>query len=254
MARFLIMEYTKINAETIDKWIEEGWEWGIPISHEAFLEAKKGNWEVGLTPTKAVPKEWFGDLKGKKILGLASGGAQQMPVFAAAGAKCTVLDYSERQLLSEKEVAEREGYEIEIVHADMTKTLPFPEESFDIVFHPVSNCYVKDVDHVFREAYRVLKKGGRLLSGLDNGLSYAFDDAQEKIVRRLPFDPLANEADMRESLETDSGVQFSHDVSEQIGGQLRAGFILKDIFGDTDAAGNFHDHNIECYFATLALK
>ena len=72
MARFLIMEYTKINAETIDKWIEEGWEWGIPISHEAFLEAKKGNWEVGLTPTKAVPKEWFGDLKGKKILGFFS--------------------------------------------------------------------------------------------------------------------------------------------------------------------------------------
>jgi len=39
-----------------------------------------------LTPTKPVPREWFGDLKGKKLLGLASGGGQQMPIFTAAGA------------------------------------------------------------------------------------------------------------------------------------------------------------------------
>jgi 2-polyprenyl-3-methyl-5-hydroxy-6-metoxy-1,4-benzoquinol methylase len=34
-------------------------------------------------------------------LGLACGGGQQMPVFAALGADCTVLDYSEKQLASE---------------------------------------------------------------------------------------------------------------------------------------------------------
>ena len=51
-----------------------------------------------LTPTKPVPHEWFGELKGKKVLGLASGGGQQMPIFAALGASCTVLDYSPRQL------------------------------------------------------------------------------------------------------------------------------------------------------------
>ncbi len=42
-----------------------------------------------------------------------------MPIFAAAGAVCTVLDYSERQLENERMVAQREGYEIEIVRADM---------------------------------------------------------------------------------------------------------------------------------------
>ena len=40
----------------------------------------------------------------------------------------------------------------------MTKTLPFENENFDIVFHPVSNCYVEDVQHIFNEAYRVLKR------------------------------------------------------------------------------------------------
>lgn len=69
------------------------------------------------------PHNWFGDLKGKKVLGLASGGGQQMPIFAALGAKCTVLDYSKKQLESEKQVAEREEYDIRIIRGDMTKRL-----------------------------------------------------------------------------------------------------------------------------------
>lgn len=51
------MYYTDINSKTIDKWIEEGWEWGKPITHETFLDAKNGKWNMLLTPTKYVPKE-----------------------------------------------------------------------------------------------------------------------------------------------------------------------------------------------------
>ena len=91
-------DYQDANAAVIDRWIAEGWEWGKPIDHETYLQAQNGQWSVVLTPTKPVPREWFGDLKGKKLLGLASGGGQQMPVFTAAGAECTVLDYSEKQL------------------------------------------------------------------------------------------------------------------------------------------------------------
>ena len=68
------MDYQDINAQTIDRWIREGWEWGKPISHEVYEKAVNGEWAVYLTPTKTVPHEWFGSLKGKKILGLASGG------------------------------------------------------------------------------------------------------------------------------------------------------------------------------------
>ena len=74
------MDYQDINAETIDRWIRDGWEWGKPISHEVYGKAKNGEWDVFLTPTKPVPHEWLGELQGKRILGLASGGGQQMPV------------------------------------------------------------------------------------------------------------------------------------------------------------------------------
>ncbi|MGP1523814.1 MAG: class I SAM-dependent methyltransferase [Treponema sp.] len=129
--------YQDINKASIDRWIGEGWEWGKPISHEVYENAKKGKWDVLLTPTRAVPHEWFGNLKGKKILGLASGGGQQMPVFQALGAECTVLDYSLKQIESELFVAEREKYEIRAIQGDMTQRLPFEDETFDIVFHPV---------------------------------------------------------------------------------------------------------------------
>ena len=125
------VKYQDINSKTIDRWIEEGWEWGIPVSHEIIEKAKNGEWGVYLTPTKVVPKEWFGDLKGKKLLGLASGGGQQIPIFSVLGADCTVLDYSSKQCESEKMVAKREGYEVNILQLDMTNPLPFDDETFD---------------------------------------------------------------------------------------------------------------------------
>ena len=248
------MNYQDINAATIERWIEEGWEWGKPISHEVFLQAKEGNWDVVLTPTKNVPHHWFGDLKGKKVLGLASGGGQQMPIFAALGAECTVLDYSEKQLESEKLVSEREGYDIRIVRADMTKRLPFEDEEFDLIFHPVSNCYVKEVKPIWKECFRVLKKGGSLLSGVDYYINYIIDEEEKEIVNSLPFDPLTNEAHRKMLEEEDAGMQFSHTLEEQLGGQLEAGFTLLELFEDTNGFGRLHDMNIPAFLALRAKK
>ena len=248
------MNYQDIHAKTIDRWVEEGWEWGVPITHEAYVDALAGNWDVVLTPTKAVPHSWFGQLKGKKVLGLASGGGQQMPIFAALGAECTVLDYSPNQLKSEELVACREGYEIHIVRADMTKKLPFADGSFDLIFHPVSNCYVEKVEPIFAECYRVLKSGGVLLCGLGNEVNYLVNEDETVICNTMPFNPLINE-DQRKQLEADDcGMQFSHTAEEQLGGQLKAGFILTDIYGDTNGEGRLHRMGVETYYATRAVK
>ncbi len=248
------MEYTEINAGTIDRWVDEGWEWGQPISHEEYEKARSGEWDVKLTPVKYVPHEWFGRLKGKKLLGLASGGGQQMPIFTALGAECIVLDYSERMLEQDRLVAAREGYDIGIVRADMTKKLPFEDDSFDIIFHPVSNCYIEDVKHVWKECHRVLKKGGVLLAGFGLDLIYAFDDDETEIINVLPFNPLKNEQHKRQLMEADCGMQFSHTLSEQIGGQMEAGLTLTHLYDDTSGAGRLHEHNITTYAATRSVK
>ena len=248
------INYTKINAETIDSWVKDGWEWGKPISHRDFTEAKNGKWSMVLTPTKPVPKEWFPSLKDKKVLGLAAGGGQQMPIFAALGADCTVLDYSEAQLESERKVAKREGYQINIVCADMTQKLPFESSYFDLIFHPVSNCYIENVMHVWQECYRVLKSGGLLMSGLDNGINYIFDENETRLCRSLPFNPLKNKELLDEMLKQNEGVQFSHTLDEQIRGQIKAGFKLTDLYEDTNGSGKLHDFGIPTFWATLAQK
>ena len=107
---------------------------------------------------------------------------------------------------------------------------------------------------IWRECFRVLRRGGVLLAGLDNGLVYAFNDEETALVNTLPFDPLANEEQLRILEAGDDGIQFSHTIEEQIGGQLAAGLRLTDVYGDTNGTGNLYEHNIPTYWATRAVK
>lgn len=251
--------YTQINSITWDSWAENGCDWSIPVTHEEYAAAQAGQWGVYLTPTIHVPHDWFGNLQGKQLLGLASGGGQQIPIFSALGADCTVFDYSHRQLEAERLVARREGYTVNIIKGDMTKPLPFDSESFDIIFHPVSNCYVEDVYHVWNECFRVLKPGGILLAGMDNGLNFLFDDDGTlplQAVNKLPFNPLrASKEEYERMAENGEGIQFSHTLEEQIGGQLKAGFMLTDLYEDRDREGNgiLREYAPQ-YIATRAVK
>ena len=165
-----------------------------------------------------------------------------------------VLDYSEKMLEQERTVSVREGYSIEIVRADMTQPLPFADESFDLIFHPVSNCYVREVRPIWKECFRVLKRGGALLAGLDNGLNYVFDEDETNIVNTLPFDPLSNPEHAWQLARDDGGMQFSHTLEEQLGGQLEAGFRLTALFEDTNGVGKLYEHNIPTYVASRSVK
>ncbi|MBR6209379.1 MAG: class I SAM-dependent methyltransferase [Oscillospiraceae bacterium] len=249
------MKYTQQNAQIIDSWqTKYGLPWMEPISHERYLDACRGDWDITLTPVRPVPHHWIGDVRGKKVLGLAAGGGQQMPVLCALGAECTVLDISRTQLESEEAVARREGYAIQLIRGDMTEPLPFPDESFDMIINPVSNHYIEEVLPVFAECHRVLKKGGQLLCGLDTGIYWMLDSREERVVHTLPFNPLKDRAIYEELMENDMGLLFSHTLEEQIGGQLKAGFRLLDLYEDTNGAGPLHEKNVPTFIATRCRK
>jgi SAM-dependent methyltransferase len=248
------MSYQDANAAAVDRWVAAGWEWGRPIDHATFASARDGDWSILLTPSTPVPDAWWPELEGARVLGLACGGAQQMPLLTAAGAHCTVLDYSESQLASEREVAEREGYDIDVVRADMTRPLPFGDGIFDLVVNPVSICFVREVGPLWHEVARVLTPGGVFLTGFGNDLDYIVDESEERVVHGLPFDPVENPDDAAELERDDAGMQFSHGIGQTVGGIARAGLVIDDVIDDLHTEGRLHDMGIPLFEILRAHK
>jgi SAM-dependent methyltransferase len=194
------------------------------------------------------------------VLCLASGGGQQGPIFAAAGARVTVLDNSPRQLGQDRFVAERDGLALHLVEGDMADLSTFASGSFDLVFHPVSNCFVSDVRSVWREAFRVLRTGGRLLAGFLNPALFMFDSEEVDrgpLVVRYPI-PYEDRRDLTPErlarLQAEGqALEFSHTLTDQIGGQLDAGFVLTDMYEDRHS-DFVPARYFPTYLATCAVK
>jgi SAM-dependent methyltransferase len=228
-------------------------QWTVPVSSQEIENARRGCWTIVLTPIKPVPAQWL-DVAGKQVLCLASGGGQQAPILAAAGADVTVLDNSPRQLESDARTAEQHGLSIATVRGDMANLHLFADCSFDLVVHPVSNCFVPDVLPVWREAFRVLRGGGYLLAGFANPAFYIFDhDLAERTGRlevtfSLPYADAARPADQP--------LEFGHTLEAQIGGQLAAGFSIIGMYEDTNRGHDMHPLNkyMPTFIATRALK
>lgn len=237
-------------------------QWSVPVAPEVIARARAGELALVLTPTTTVPAAWLGDVRGKRVLGLASGGGQQGPCLAAAGAIVTIFDNSPEQLARDRAVATRDGLTLTTVEGDMRDLSVFADESFDLIFHPCSNCFVPDVRPVWREAYRVLAHGGELLSGFSNPVVFALDVAQERagIVQlryRTPFAPgdYPDDAELQRLRDEGSPLEFGHSLEDQLGGQLDAGFVLVGLFEDgwPDDPAPIH-RLMKCYVATRARK
>lgn len=237
--------------------------WVQPVSPEEIAAAKNGQWQVILTPTKAVPAEWFGDIKNKRVLGLASAGGQQVPIFAAAGASVTSFDNSPEQLHQDELVAQREGLEIALEQGDMANLSCFDDETFDLIFHPVSNIFSENILPVWQHCARILKPGGRLLSGFMNPDFFIFDhqDIDEggplHVCFSLPFadiEQLSHEQIVARQ-QRGEALEFSHSLQSQIGGQLEAGLMLAGFYEDRwDTQSTPLNDYMPTSMATLAIK
>ncbi|QSQ14943.1 class I SAM-dependent methyltransferase [Myxococcus landrumensis] len=255
------IDVRKHNREAWDRQVSLGNRWTQPVGPEVIAAARRGEWSVVLTPSKPVPPSWFGDIVGKRVLCLAGGGGQQAPVFAAAGAKVTVLDNSPGQLGQDRLVAEREGLEIRLVEGDMRDLSVFEDGGFDLIFHPCSNAFVDTILPVWREAFRVLRPGGVLLSGFTNPVIFLFDpELQDKgvlqVKYKMPYSDFTSltETERRRYTDKHEPLCVAHTLQDQIGGQLDAGFLLAGYFEDKFEKGDLVAEYFDSYIATRALK
>ena len=83
---------------------------------------------------------------------------------------------------------------------------------------------------------------------------FIFDDETRCAVTSLPVDPLSDSALYEEAMRENRTLQFSHTLEEQIGGQLKAGLRLLDLYEDTCGEGPLHEMNIPMFVATCSVK
>ena len=248
------------NQAAWDKYVTEEVTWTIPVSSEVIESARKGEFEVSLGANSSVPRHWFPDqLQGVKILCLACGGGQQAPVLSAAGADVTVMDISAKQLEQDTKVAQSAGLPLSTRQGDMRDLSAFADNSFDIIFCPVSITYIPDLQPLFSEAYRVLSVGGRFMLGAPNPAIYLFDAEKWEqgiylVTNTLPFNSLdeLNEEQRQQFLKDKKAIEYSHTLSSIIGGQIEAGFQIDGFYEDSldeNLSRYFKD-----YFSTKAIK
>lgn len=243
------MDVLKYNRDAWDRQVEKGNMWTMPVTPDEVAAARAGDWEIIVTPDKPVPRAWFPEkIEGSDILGMASGGGQQGPIFAALGANVTILDNSPNQLAQDQMVAEREGLTIRTIQGDMADMHQLEDESFDLVINPVSVVFVPDVRPVWKEAFRVLRPGGALIVGMGNPVIYIFDvaaseDHGELIVKySLPYSDLHDLTDEERKRFSDRNepLEYGHTWDDLIGGQLDAGFLIAGFHED-----NWHPDGIK---------
>lgn len=238
------------NAKIWDKQAENNGPWSQPVSQDVINKAKKGQWEIHITK-KPLPTHWLPlDIKEKNILCLASGGGQQAPVLAAAGAHVTVVDTSIKQLERDEFVAKRDNLSLTTLQCDMRDLSKFEDNHFDYIIHPISNLYIPDLTDLWKACYRVLKPKGTLLASFYNPVLFVFDRdptlAEQGLLKpkfKLPYSALEDK-----QYNPEEAMTFGHTLSEQIGQQIDAGFSVTGFYEDDHPSPRFL---IESFMKTM---
>jgi SAM-dependent methyltransferase len=255
------MDARAYNREAWNREVEGGKNrWSQPVDAETIAKARQGDFSILLTENIPVPHKWFPHLRGADVLCLASGGGQQGPLLATVGANVTVFDNSPAQLKQDQFVAEREALSLRTVEGDAADLSVFADESFDLIFNPVSTVFMQDVRAVWREAHRVLRHGGILMTASMNPIHYIFDlyKADEgilEIAHSIPYSDLTSipKEDLDELIEKGLPVEFGHSLTDLLGGQCDAGFVITNLYEDYMLESPLHKYH-PSYIATRAVK
>lgn len=235
------------NARAWDRLAEGRAALARPAADEAFGDPRTWLGSGGSGGTAGRP--WLPErLQGLSVLCLAAGGGKHGPLYAAAGAKVTVLDSSRAMLELDRQVARERRIDLEILQGSMDDLSMLAAGRFDLVIHPVSTCYVPDVARVFREVARVTRPGGLYVSqhkspvSLQASLEPGASGRYELRHPQAGGEPLPPAPPSR--LRETGTHEFIHSMSALLGGLCAAGFAIEDVCEPdhtqpTAAAGSF---------------
>lgn len=218
------------NARAWNRLAREGSALATPAPDDAFDDPRRWLGGGGPRGQAWIPPR----LDGLRVLCLAAGGGRHAPVYAAAGAEVTVVDLSAAMLELDRRVADERRLSIMTIQASMDDLSSLASAAFDLVIHPVSTCYLPEVEPVFREVGRVTRTGGLYVSqhkspsSLQSTLKPGASGRYEIAHPSRPSGPLPAEAPC--PLREAGTMEFVHTLTAIIGGMCRAGFTVEDCF------------------------
>jgi SAM-dependent methyltransferase len=220
----------ELNRRAWDDLVRDRQRFTIPARDEDFVDPLAKLDSIG----------WLGgNIHGKRLLCLAAGGGKHGPLYAAAGAVVTVVDLSPAMLELDRQVAAERKLELRTVLNSMDDLAACQDGEFDIVIHPVSTCYVPQLQPVYREVARVTRPGGLYVSQHKQPASLQADvqpsahgyELVEPYYRSGPLPPVTG------SLHREAGtLEYLHRWEELLGGLCRAGFVIEDLAEPLHAA------------------
>ena len=254
------LDFLKYNRQAWNQLSQKGNRWTVPVTASEISDARGGTLNLLLTPSKFIPASWYPP-KGSRILALASGGGQQVPMLAAAGYEVVSFDNSERQLEMDFNTAESFGLQIKCVQGDMNDLSVFELNSFDAVFNPCSTGFVPDVANVYSQVGRVLKPGGIFMTGFANPVIYLLDillaeKGEFKLKYAQPYSDLLSLDDMelKHFMDANEPLVYGHSLTAHFKGQIDAGLQIIDMFEDFWGEENPLDRHFPGFISTLARK
>ena len=106
--------------------------------------------------------ELAGDVRGRRVLDVATGGGHTALAFARMGANVTASDLTPEMLEAAAAHIEREGFAL-TYQVSSAEDLPFADASFDIVTCRIAPHHFADPESFVTEVARVLTPGGQFL-------------------------------------------------------------------------------------------
>jgi len=204
------------------------------------------------------PLGFVGDVRGKRVLCLASGGGQQSAAFGLLGADVTVFDLSDEMLARDRAAASHYGHKVRTIQGDARDLSPLAGECFDVVWQAHSLTFIPQLDPLFDGVVRVLRPGGVYHVAGWNPLAYGADErwtgkgyllregyteGAEALCGDGYWDIVSEDGQAR---RVPGPREFRHTLTAIMNGLIGRGFILLDVHeephGRTDAAPGSWDH------------